>query len=46
MDRIEDEPVWIRSPDFGDVFVGCEAAERLEPAGGVIGSHEVGEVRP
>ncbi len=31
---------------FGDVFLRCEAAERLEPAGEVVGNHKVGEVRP
>lgn len=30
VDRIEDESVWLRSPDFGDVFVGSEAVDRLE----------------
>lgn len=46
MDWIDDESVWLRSPDFCDVFVRREAAECLEPRGEVVGSHEVGEVRP
>lgn len=46
MNRIDDEPVWLRRPDFGDAFVGCKAVERLEPAGKVVGCHEVGEVCP
>ena len=46
MDRIDDEPVWLGRPDIGHVFIGREAAKRLEPAGKVVGSHEVGEVRP
>ena len=44
--RINDEPVWFRRPDLGDVFVGREPAERFEAAGKVVGGHEVGQVRP
>ena len=44
MDRIDDEPARLCRPDLDDVFVGCEAAERLEPTGEVIGRHEVGAV--
>ncbi len=32
-------------PHLGDLFVGCEPAGCLEPAGEVVGSHEVGGVR-
>jgi len=46
VDRIDDEPVWLCRPDLGDVFVGGETAEGLEPAGEVVGGHEVSEVRP
>jgi hypothetical protein len=44
VDRIDDESVWLRSPDLADAFVGLEAAERLEPAGEVVGGDEVSEV--
>jgi hypothetical protein len=42
MDRFDDEPVWFCGPDLGDVFVGGEADERLEPAGKVVGGYEAG----
>lgn len=45
MDRIDDESIWLRSPDFDDVFVRREAAECLESASEVVGGDEVGEVR-
>lgn len=45
VDRVEDESFWLRCPDFVDVFVGCEAAQNLEPTGKVVGCEEVGEVR-
>ena len=35
VDRIKNEAIRVRCPDFADVFVGCEAAERLQPAGEV-----------
>jgi hypothetical protein len=46
VDRVEDEPVWLRSPDFGDVFVGWETAEGLKPTGEVISGDEVVEMGP
>lgn len=43
MDRVEEESIRLRFPDFADVFVGREATEGLE-APGVIGYQEVPEV--
>jgi hypothetical protein len=45
VDRVEDESIWLRCPDFADVFVRREAAERLEPLGEVVGCQEVREMR-
>ena len=44
MDRVKAGLFGLCSPDFGDVFIWCEAAERLEPTGEFLGCHEVGEV--
>lgn len=46
MDRVENEPLWLRSPDIANVFVRRAAAECLDPAGEIVGRHEVGKVRP
>ena len=46
VDRVQDESVGLGCPDLADVFVWCEPAECLEPAGEVVGCHEVREVRP
>ena len=45
MDWIDDEPVWLRGPDFGDLFVGCKPAKRLKLARQMVACHEVGEAR-
>jgi hypothetical protein len=45
VDRVEDESIWLRCPDFADVFVWGETSEGLESAREVIGRHEVGEMR-
>ena len=45
MDRILDESIWFCNPDLEDVFLGRENAEYLEPAGEIVGRHEVGKVR-
>lgn len=44
LERIEDESLWLGSPDLADVFVGGEALQGLEPAGEVVGSDEVAEM--
>lgn len=45
-DRIDDEPVRLLRPDFGDVFVRREATERIKPTGEIIGCFEVCEEHP
>lgn len=44
MERIEAEPFWLRSPDFADVFVRCEASKCLQPAAEIIGVDKVAQV--
>ena len=44
MDRIDSESLWVVCPDFADVFVRCEAFERLEASAVIVGADEVGEV--
>lgn len=44
VDRVKDESIRIRSPNFANVFVGREVAEGLEPGGEVVGGIKVGEV--
>lgn len=47
MDGISDEPVRFCSPDYGDIFIGDEAAEGIiQAASDVIGVEEVHEMRP
>ena len=45
VDRIQDEFIWLGCPGFTDVFVRCEAAERLEAARVVVGIEEIVEMR-
>lgn len=40
-DLLYDTSFWLGCPDFADVFVGCEAVERLKPSGEVEGCQEV-----
>jgi hypothetical protein len=44
VDRIEDELIWLRSPDFADVFVRYEATACLETACIIVGFKEVAEM--
>ena len=44
--RVDLESSRVFCPDACDVFVGCEAAERLEPAGMIVGVDEQPEVLP
>lgn len=44
IDRVEEESVRLRSPDFADVFVWREAVERLQAGGKVFGGNEVAKV--
>jgi hypothetical protein len=46
MCRIDLEPVRLVCPDFAYELVGCQAPERLETSGIVVGFHEELEVRP
>lgn len=46
MGWIDDESVWLCSPDFADVFVRGEAVQGLESSPEVIGCHEIAEVCP
>jgi hypothetical protein len=46
IDRINDEPVWLQCPDFGDVLVRRKATERLETTGVIIGCNEICEMHP
>lgn len=46
MDRIEDQPIRLKLPDFVDVFVRRKAIERLEPTGKIEGCHDSGGVHP
>ncbi len=46
MVRVEHKLLRLVCPDFADVFVRREAAERLEAAGEVVGGYEVCEVYP
>lgn len=41
-ERVQDESVWFRCPDFADAFVWGEAAEGLQSAGEVVGGLNVG----
>lgn len=43
--RNDDQPVWLRGPDLGDVFIGRQTAECLQSTGEVVGSHEIGKER-
>ena len=45
MDRAYNESFRLGCRDFADLFLGCEAAEGLEPPGTVAGCHEAREVR-
>ena len=45
MGRVDDEPVWLGGPDFGDIFLECQTAQGLAPTGKVIGGDEVVEMR-
>jgi len=44
VDRIEDESLWLRSPEFADVVVKREAAQHLQAMREIICIQEVGEV--
>jgi hypothetical protein len=44
MERAAPEALWLSCPDLADVLVGSEAAQRLEPAGKVVGGQEVAEM--
>lgn len=44
MDRFYDESVWLRCPDFANVFIGREPAECLEPVCEEVVSYEIGQV--
>jgi hypothetical protein len=44
MDRIDGESIGLRSSAFSDVLVGCQAPERLQAPGEVVGIDEVLQV--
>ena len=44
LERIEREAVWLRSPDFADVFVRRETLEGLQTLCEIVGGDEVGEM--
>jgi hypothetical protein len=44
VDRIYNESIWLRSPDFADVFVRCEAIERFKAACVIVGIKELDEI--
>ena len=46
MDWIKFKSFRFSRPDLADVFIGRKPIEGLEPAGEVIGCHEVGKVCP
>lgn len=45
MGWIKFESFWLGCSDFADVFVWCEAAERHQAAGVIVGCDEVTEMR-
>ncbi len=44
MGWVECKFVRLLSPDFADVFIGCEASKGLESSGEVVRCDEVGQV--
>ena len=45
MGWIESKSVWGLSPEFAEIFVGCETFEGFKSSGEVVGPKEVGQVR-
>ena len=45
VDRVQDESVWLCSPDFTDVLLRREVTECIKSASVIVGMEEVGRVR-
>ena len=43
MGWIGDELIWLRSPDFANVFVSCETAEQFETTRVIVCTQEIAE---